>query len=162
MITCCEAIDLIKSHVADRYGVTVADIDSYSRKVVDTHARQTAQFIARELTDLSSPAIAEHFGRDHTTILHAIETVRVRISSRTQFRRPVAELIASLRPIIGPEIDSTPCARERRFYRVEAKRLPPSMEKRVKTCRRCGEEYVSVSDVRICGACRSHIKKRAA
>ena len=39
-------------------------------------SRHLAMYLARELTDSSLPKIGERFGgRDHTTVLHAVEKI---------------------------------------------------------------------------------------
>lgn len=67
-------IDLILSTVAEVTGVSVTEVtgDRRSRPVVE--ARHLAMYLARELTDASLPKIGERIGgRDHTTVLHAVE-----------------------------------------------------------------------------------------
>ena len=52
--------------------VTEVTGDRRSRPVVE--ARHLAMYLARELTDASLPKIGERIGgRDHTTVLHAVE-----------------------------------------------------------------------------------------
>jgi chromosomal replication initiator protein len=53
-------------------GVDSADICSPKRRRRVVYARQIAMYLSRELTSLSLPTIAQHFGgRDHTTVLYA-------------------------------------------------------------------------------------------
>ena len=69
-------VDLILSAVAETTGVSVTEItgDKRSRQVVD--ARHLAMYLARELTDASLPKIGDRIGgRDHTTVLHAVEKI---------------------------------------------------------------------------------------
>ena len=69
-------IDEILSAVADATGVSVTEMtgDKRSRHVVES--RHLAMYLARELTDASLPKIGERFGgRDHTTVLHAVEKI---------------------------------------------------------------------------------------
>ncbi len=42
-------------------------------------ARQLAMYLARELTPMSLTEIARGFGRDHTTVLHAVRAVSARL-----------------------------------------------------------------------------------
>jgi chromosomal replication initiator protein len=67
-------IDMILSAVAELTGVSVTEItgDKRSRPVVES--RHLAMYLARELTDASLPKIGDRVGgRDHTTVLHAVE-----------------------------------------------------------------------------------------
>ncbi len=69
-------IDLILSCVADFTGISVTEIigDKRSRAVVE--ARHLTMYLARELTDSSLPKIGDRMGgRDHTTVLHAVEKI---------------------------------------------------------------------------------------
>ena len=52
----------------------------------------------RELTDLSYPAIAREFGgRDHTTVIHAVEKIGALMKERRQIYDQVTELIQTIR-----------------------------------------------------------------
>jgi chromosomal replication initiator protein len=67
-------IDLILSAVAESTGVSVTEIvgDKRSRPVVES--RHLVMYLARELTDASLPKIGDRLGgRDHTTVLHAVD-----------------------------------------------------------------------------------------
>jgi chromosomal replication initiator protein len=69
-------IDLILSAVAEATGVSLTEIigDKRSRTVVE--GRHLAMYLARELTDASLPKIGDRIGgRDHTTVLHAVEKI---------------------------------------------------------------------------------------
>lgn len=59
--------------VAERYGVTVADIKSEARPARFVKPRQLAMVAVWMETGLSLPQIGRRFGgRDHTTVLHAL------------------------------------------------------------------------------------------
>ena len=50
-------------------------------------------YVFRELTDLSYPAIAREFGgRDHTTVIHAVEKIAALMKERRQIYDQVTEL----------------------------------------------------------------------
>ena len=56
-------------------------------------ARQIGMYVFRELTDLSYPAIAREFGgRDHTTVIHAVEKIAALMKERRQIYDQVTEL----------------------------------------------------------------------
>ena len=51
-------------------------------------------YVFRELTDFSYPAIAREFGgRDHTTVIHAVEKISGLMKERRQIYDQVTELI---------------------------------------------------------------------
>ena len=69
-------IDLILSTVAEFTGVSVTEMtgDKRSRPVVES--RHLVMYLARELTDASLPKIGDRMGgRDHTTVLHAVDKI---------------------------------------------------------------------------------------
>ena len=54
-------------------------------------------YVFRELTDLSYPAIAREFGgRDHTTVIHAVDKIERLMKERKQIYDQVTELIQRL------------------------------------------------------------------
>ena len=58
------------------FGFTVEELCGKSRRRPLVTARQIGMYVFRELTDLSYPAIAREFGgRDHTTVIHAVEKI---------------------------------------------------------------------------------------
>jgi len=74
--------------------VTVEAIRGRSRQRPIVTARQTAMYVVRELTDLSYPAIARLFGgRDHTTVIHAVEKTQHVMKDRQQVFDQVNELL---------------------------------------------------------------------
>jgi chromosomal replication initiator protein len=61
-------------------------------------ARQVGMYVVREMTDLSYPAIAREFGgRDHTTVMHAVEKVGALMKERRQIYDQVTELIQTIK-----------------------------------------------------------------
>lgn len=70
------SIRSIQLIVAERYGVTRADLLSQRRTANVVKPRQIAMYLSKHLTPLSLPAIGRHFGgRDHTTALHAVNKI---------------------------------------------------------------------------------------
>jgi len=82
---------------AASFGVSVADVEGPSRRQPLARARQVAMYLCRELTDLSLPKIGDHFGRDHTTVLHGVNTVKRLIQSDADLFETVTALLQSLR-----------------------------------------------------------------
>ena len=59
------------------FGFTVEDLCGKSRRRPLVIARQIGMYVFRELTDFCYPRIAEEFGgRDHTTVIHAVEKIK--------------------------------------------------------------------------------------
>ncbi|MFM7306902.1 MAG: chromosomal replication initiator protein DnaA, partial [Actinomycetota bacterium] len=82
------------TEICDYLGVTVEAVRGRSRQRPIVGARQTAMYVVRELTDLSYPAIARLFGgRDHTTVIHAVEKTQHVMKDRQQVFDQVNELL---------------------------------------------------------------------
>jgi chromosomal replication initiator protein len=80
------------------FGFPIEEIRGKSRRRPLVIARQISMYVFRELTDLSYPAIAREFGgRDHTTVIHAVEKVTNLMKERRQVYDQVTELIQTIR-----------------------------------------------------------------
>jgi chromosomal replication initiator protein len=90
--------DLILQKTSDMFGFTVEEIRGKSRRRPLVTARQVGMYVFRELTDLSYPAIAREFGgRDHTTVIHAVEKIGALMKERRQIYDQVTELTQTIR-----------------------------------------------------------------
>ena len=89
---------VIMDAVASTFGFTVEDLCGTSRRRPLVNARQIGMYVFRELTDFSYPAIAREFGgRDHTTVIHAVEKVSGLMKERRQIYDQVTELIYNIK-----------------------------------------------------------------
>ncbi len=89
---------LILAATAEMFGFTVEEITGKSRRRPLVTARQIAMYVFRETTDLSYPAIAREFGgRDHTTVIHAVEKIKALMKERRQIYDQVSELVQQVR-----------------------------------------------------------------
>ena len=80
--------------IAEHLGFEVDALRGKSRQRPLVQARQTAMYVFRELTDLSYPAIARLFGgRDHTTVIHAVDKTQRMMKERKQVYDQVTELV---------------------------------------------------------------------
>jgi chromosomal replication initiator protein len=90
--------ELIPDETAKMYGNTVDDLCGRSRRRPLVIARQNGMYVFRELTDFSYPKIAEEFGgRDHTTVIHAVETIKGLMTERHNVFDQVNELMGRIR-----------------------------------------------------------------
>ncbi len=90
--------DRILDKTAEMFGFSVEEICGKSRRRPLVTARQISMYVFRELTDLSYPAIAREFGgRDHTTVIHAVEKVGGLMKERRQIYDQVTELTQVIR-----------------------------------------------------------------
>ena len=68
--------DSIIEKVAAFYGISNADIRGKCRKKDLVKARWIAMYFIRTKTDFTLKTIGDMFGRDHTTVIHALETIK--------------------------------------------------------------------------------------
>lgn len=69
-------IDEIQKRVAEHFGIRLADMHSDRRLRSLARPRQIAMYLAKKLTSFSLPEIGRRFGgRDHTTVIHAVQKI---------------------------------------------------------------------------------------
>jgi chromosomal replication initiator protein len=89
---------LILDQTASMFGLSIEEITGRSRRRPLVTARQVAMYVMRELTDLSYPGIAREFGgRDHTTVIHAVEKITTLMRERRPIYDQVTDLIQTIR-----------------------------------------------------------------
>ncbi|MDQ1402457.1 MAG: chromosomal replication initiator protein [Actinomycetota bacterium] len=85
---------VILEATSETFGFSIDDLCGTSRRRPLVTARQVGMYVFRELTDYSYPAIAREFGgRDHTTVIHAVEKISALMKERRQIFDQVTELI---------------------------------------------------------------------
>jgi chromosomal replication initiator protein len=89
---------LILDETSKMFGWTIEDLCGASRRRPLVTARQIGMYVFRELTDYSYPRIAEVFGgRDHTTVMHAVEKIKNQMTERQTIFEQVNELITRIK-----------------------------------------------------------------
>ena len=90
--------DLVIRVASDYFDLTTDDIKSPNRSRPLVTARQISMYLCRELTDLSLPEIGRRFGgRDHSTVIHAINKILKQLPERSACYEQVQELTARIR-----------------------------------------------------------------
>lgn len=80
------------------FGFTIDELCGHSRRRPLVEARQISMYVFRELTDFSYPAIAKQFGgRDHTTVIHAVEKIKTLMGEKRRIYEQVTELIKMIK-----------------------------------------------------------------
>ena len=83
--------------VADVFGVSESSLQNNRRTQPLALARQIAMFLCREMTDNSLKTIGLYFGgRDHSTVIHAVNCIRKRLRSDTSLSEKVAKIRTNL------------------------------------------------------------------
>lgn len=86
------------TEIARLLGFAVDALRGKSRQRPLVMARQEAMYVFRELTDLSYPAIARLFGgRDHTTVIHAVDKITRLMAERSETYDRVTLLVKNLK-----------------------------------------------------------------
>lgn len=90
---------LIIETVSRYFDLRPEEFKSKKRNRDISFPRQIAMYLCRELTDLSLPKIGDAFGgRDHTTVIHAVEKIDEDLHNNPEIKRTIEEL---KRNIIG-------------------------------------------------------------
>ncbi len=85
-------LDRIFITVEKKYGIKKEEMTGPKRNKEIANARHACIYLIRELTDMSLPAIAKVFNRDHATILSSIRNVESRFATEPDFRTELTEL----------------------------------------------------------------------
>lgn len=97
------SVSEIQQKTADYYGLKLSDLNSTRRDRKIARPRQLAMYLSKTLTSLSLPDIGTHFGRDHTTILHAVKTIEGLLKQDTQLVKDKEKIIMLLKEVSHAE-----------------------------------------------------------
>lgn len=87
------SIEFIQKTVCDYFNIPVDLVKSKTRKREIVQARQISMFFAKDMTKASLKNIGMHFGgRDHSTVIHACQTVNDLMDTDKKFRLDVEEI----------------------------------------------------------------------
>jgi chromosomal replication initiator protein len=96
------AIDLVQRVVAEAHNLGVQDLKGKKRTQAITLPRQIAMFLIRELTEYSTTEVGMEFGgRDHTTVMHAVQKIEDKVRTEPSFEIKIQNLIRTVRDRAG-------------------------------------------------------------
>jgi chromosomal replication initiator protein len=90
-------IEVIQKIVSDFFHIRLTDLKSKKRTQHIAFCRQVAMYLCRKMTDSSFPTIGEHFGRDHSTVIHAFNLINRRITNDSAFRFSIEKIERELK-----------------------------------------------------------------
>jgi chromosomal replication initiator protein len=87
------SVDFIQKTVADYFKVSLEQMKSKVKKREIVIPRQVAMYFCKRYTQLTLALIGENFGgRDHSTVIHALESVEDMMKTDANFKNSVDEL----------------------------------------------------------------------
>jgi len=91
-------VEKIITEVARTFGVNPEDIRSSKRLASVSNARQISMYIVREITQLPLATIGDEFGgRDHSTIVYALQQVEKNLAKDPKTKAMVEDIIKNIR-----------------------------------------------------------------
>ncbi len=91
-------VEKIITEIANTFGISEQDIRSSKRSSQISTARQYAIYIVREITQLSYTDIGKEFnGRDHATILYALQKVEKIMNTDSRQKEIIEDIIKNIR-----------------------------------------------------------------
>lgn len=91
-------IDMIQNEACRFFSVSMSDLKGSKRNQSIVFPRQIAMYLCRELTDSSLPRVGEKFGgRDHTTVIHAINKIAKLIKEEREVFTMVQQITSRLK-----------------------------------------------------------------
>ena len=88
---------LIISQVCKFYSIEESIMRGTLKNKGTNEARQIAIYLIRKLTNLSLPEIGKEFGRDHTTILHAVNKIETAVKGdNTTLQNHIRDITANI------------------------------------------------------------------
>lgn len=90
-------IGSIQKAVSTHFNINTSDLKSKKKQKCVVLPRQISMYLARRLTKMSFPEIGAHFGgKDHSTIIYAVNKIEKQITQDQQIKNTVNKLINKL------------------------------------------------------------------
>ena len=85
-------IEHIQAKVSAFFGLRLADMRAKDRTHAVAFPRQIAMYLARQLTHASLAEVGRAFGKDHTTVLHAVDKIQTLLKDDPHFKKTIDTL----------------------------------------------------------------------
>lgn len=92
-------VNAIKKVVGKHFSIKIEDFNSKRKTQSVAWPRQIAMFLTTDLTDLSLPEIGREFNRDHSTVVHARDTVKEKLASDPFFAAEMNKIILDIKAV---------------------------------------------------------------
>jgi chromosomal replication initiator protein len=90
-------IDQIQRRVCDFFGLKMSDMKAKNRTKAIAFPRQVAMYLSRQMTHSSLSEIGRAFGgKDHTTVLHAVDKIQTLLQDDPKLRKTIDGLVQSV------------------------------------------------------------------
>jgi len=90
-------IDQIQRRVCDFFGLKLSDLKAKNRTKAIAFPRQVAMYLSRQMTHSSLSEIGRAFGgKDHTTVLHAVDKIQTLLQEDPKLRKTIDGLVQSV------------------------------------------------------------------
>jgi chromosomal replication initiator protein len=90
-------IDQIQRRVCDFFGLKLSDMKAKNRTKAIAFPRQVAMYLSRQMTHSSLSEIGRAFGgKDHTTVLHAVDKIQTLLQDDPKLRKTIDGLVQSV------------------------------------------------------------------
>jgi chromosomal replication initiator protein len=90
-------IEMISKATAQYYRIQLADMKSKARSQEIVNARHVAMYLARKVANAKFQEIAAFFGgRDHTTVIHAVDVITSKIKTNSQLSLDINSIESNL------------------------------------------------------------------
>ena len=84
--------------MAEYFDLRIYDIKSDKRMKTIVFPRHIAMYLCRQMTTRSLPEIGDYFGgRDHSTVIHACDSIKTKIKNDESVRQLINTLTKRLR-----------------------------------------------------------------
>jgi chromosomal replication initiator protein len=92
------SVDFIQKTVSEYFKVNVEQLKSKVKKREIVIPRQVSMYFCKRYTQLTLALIGENFGgRDHSTVIHALESVEDMMKTDANFKASVEDLSKKLK-----------------------------------------------------------------